>query len=140
MEYREDLIRIVCSRVSPDLIKYTRKRVFFIHPTYKRYGVNIFGAVFDLHLANQPQKMLYDNIIFIQTSNDGSGLKYDYFKFKKEALPLYPSDKLNLDYQSTLNDEINTRENEEYELKKAQNEEDSDNDTDDNDTDTDDDE
>ena len=140
LEYREDLIKIVCDRVNPDLIKYNRKRVFFMHPTYKRYACNVFGGVYDLVLADQPQKMIYHDIIFIQTANDGSGMKYDYIKFKQECLALYPSDKLHLDYQSTLNDEMNTKENEEYELKKSQNEEDSDNDTDDNDTDTDDDE
>ena len=139
LEYREDLIKIVCDRVNPDLIKYNRKRVFFMHPTYKRCACNVFGGVYDLVLADQPQKMIYHDIIFIRTANDGSGMKYDYIKFKQECLALYPSDKLNLhvDYQSTLNNEINTRENEEYELKKSQNEEDSDNDTDDNDTDDD---
>ena len=137
LDFREDLIQIACDKhTNPDLIKYTKKKVFFLHPSYPRYACDIFGSVFDLDQVDQPQKMIYNNTIFITCSCEG-GIKYDYLRFKSEALPIRVSDKLKRDYESTRDDEINEEENEKYELEKQMKNiaEDSDDDDDEDDED-----
>ena len=118
LEFRDDLIQIACNKnKNPDLIKYTKKKVFFLHPTHRRYGCDIFGSVFDLDQVDQPQKMIYKDTIYIMCKCQGI-IKYDYLRFKYEALPIRVSDKMKQDYQSTLDDELNEEENEKYELEK----------------------
>ena len=118
LDFREDLIRIACEKhTNQDLIKYTKKKVFFLHPTHKRYACDIFGSVFDLKWVDQPQKMVYNNTIFI-TCSCGGGIEYDYLRFKSKTLPIRVSDKLKRNYESTRDEEINKEENEKYELEK----------------------
>ena len=117
LNYEEDLIRIVCNRTNDDLIKYTKYQVFFCHPIHKNFACDIFGSVYDLSQVDQPQLMIYHDTIFISCEHDGE-LKYNLLKFKEECLKIYPSDKLNDEYKSALADEVISRQNKEYELKK----------------------
>ena len=118
LDFREDLIRIACEKhTNPDLIKYTKKKVFFQHPIYTRYACDIYGSIYDLQLVDQPKKMIYNETVFI-TCNCRGRIKYNYLKFKSEALPIRVSDKLKLDYESTRDDEITEEKNEKYEQEK----------------------
>ena len=117
LNYKEDLIRITCERTNDNLIKYTKYNVFFCHPIHKNFACDIFGSVYDISQVDQPQLMIYHDTIFISCEHD-SVLKYDFLKFKEECLKIYPSDKLNDDFQSCKDNEEIERRNKEYKLKK----------------------
>ena len=124
-ENKEELIKIVISRTNKKLIRYNKKKVFFIHPFFNRYGYDIHGDIFDLVQLNQPRIYSFQNIIKIDINfNDAISheIQYDYTKFVSEALKLYKSDILKYnfepEYEEAIYNEKCLRKTLKYDIKK----------------------
>ena len=107
----EDLIELVISRTDHNLIRYTKKKVYFIHPFFQQYACDIHGDIFDLVHANQPRIFPFQNEIIIthKLNDEEYPIKYKYNKFVSEALKIYKSDILKHnfehDYEVAIGDE-----------------------------------
>ena len=121
-ENKEELIKLVISRTNPNLIRYNKKKVFFIHPFFNRYGCDINADIFDLVPLNQPRIYAFQNIITIDVELNNETvhpIKYEYTKFISEALKLHKSDILEYNFKNDYEEAIHI---EEYEAS-TQNEE-----------------
>ena len=112
MDYHEELINLIISRTDPSLIFFTKRKIFFAHPYFKRYGCDIYSNIFDLTEINQSRIIPFSDSIFIMCSlnEEYHEIEYSYSKFVREALKLYTSDKYKSDYESRLADEQNEKE------------------------------
>ena len=115
LDNNDELIELVISRTDSNLIRYNKKRVFFMHPFFNRYGCDIHGDIYDLVCVNQPRIYPFLNIITINiklNNEDEYPIQYKHTKFISEALKLYKSDIIKHNFENDYEEAIHDEEDE----------------------------
>ena len=115
LDNNDELIELVISRTDSNLIRYNKKRVFFMHPFFNRYGCDIHGDIYDLVCVNQPRIYTFQNIITINiklNNEDEYPIQYKHTKFISEALKLYKSDIIKHNFENDYEEAIHDEEDE----------------------------
>ena len=48
-EFNHDIIERLIKKTNTNLIKYNEYKIFFIHPKYRDYAIDIFGNIFNIY-------------------------------------------------------------------------------------------